>query len=642
MADLKAVDPKEQPKEAKRSYFGGLIDTFGWRFVVFCILIYGVNQSIALTFGGTARTFYMQDSIEDGGLELTTLESQKVLMFSRIPWQIKSVFGIASDAFAIRCYHRKYYLVFAALCGAIGWGLMGLFPSPTNGAVILYLTFTNLAVAFPDVLIDGSVAIKCQKYPKMAVDLQSLLWGALGVGGVIAAACAGFVYEAIGARPMFLIVACIPLLIGICAFLNWIDDQPDPDAPELRKKFFVILYRGVFGGHKAEEDDRAVVSQSQRSIPGFTETETDIITGRLYILAAILCVVAIAVGAIGNTLSADQVIEWSVIWLLSIIVVSTSLWIFTKGISKNLATTAIYIFLKGAVQPHSTLLVYWQRTQKLNCCQSSLDPSDPDDVFPDYCSDSQSGAFLDYDLLPNQLHRPCLSDAFLSYKDIGAYVMLTAGVILYNKFLSGYSYRSIWTFSTLAFLAISFFDLIWVWRWNLSIGLNDKFFMIFGTEILATVIDRFDSMPFFILAAKLCPPGVEGTLFAMLMGLSNFGSDMGGYLGTVIQSWVGVTYPTFEGLDTYIIIRNCFKVIPLFMIPILVPSGGPLDESEFAEPEDEIEVTEKGVPVRGLNEKDVPVGKEIEMVKVGEVSAVGSEYYDDVIISEVASIASKQ
>jgi len=220
--------------------------------------------------------------------------------------------------------------------------------------------------------------------------------------------------------------------------------------------------------------------------------------------------------------------------------------------------------------------------------------------------------------------------------------MLTVGVVLYNKYLSHMSYRSIWTLSTLAFLGISFFDLIWVKRWNLKVGMNDEFFIIFGTEILATVIDRFDSMPFFILAAKLCPPGVEGTLFAMLMGLSNFGGDMGGYLGTIIQSWVGVTYPTFEGLDTYILIRNAFKVVPLFMIPILVPSGGPLDTSEFASNEED--GIETGAPVKGLNGEpnDAAVEKATEIVKVGEVSHVGSEYFEDTIISEVASISSKQ
>merc|ERR1712048_233715 len=393
---------------------------------------------------------------------------------------------------------------------------------------------------------------------------------------------------------------------------------------------------------KQEEDERAKVSMSQRSIPGFTDVETDIITGRLYILAAILCVVAIAVGAVGNTLTSDQVLEWAVIWISCTVIVSASLWYFTKGISKNLAMTAIYIFLKGAVQPYTQLITYWQRTKKENCCTSSLDLNDPDDVLPDFCSDPSSGAFLDYDLLPSQTHRPCLSDAFLSYKDIGAYVMLTVGVVLYNKYLSHMSYRSIWTLSTLAFLGISFFDLIWVKRWNLKVGMNDEFFIIFGTEILATVIDRFDSMPFFILAAKLCPPGVEGTLFAMLMGLSNFGGDMGGYLGTIIQSWVGVTYPTFEGLDTYILIRNAFKVVPLFMIPILVPSGGPLDTSEFASNEED--GIETGAPVKGLNGEpnDAAVEKATEIVKVGEVSHVGSEYFEDTIISEVASISSKQ
>eukprot|EP01047_Picozoa_sp_COSAG01_P112489 COSAG01_NODE_41240_length_454_cov_0.583099_1_plen_97_part_00 len=70
----------------------------------------------------------------------------------------------------------------------------------------------------------------------------------------------------------------------------------------------------------------------------------------------------------------------------------------------------------------------------------------------------------------------------------------------------------------------------WVSRWNLAIGIPDTM-MMFGDDCFGSIIGRLNMMPMMILAAKLCPPGVEATLFALNMGLSNFGSTVGGYLG---------------------------------------------------------------------------------------------------------------
>ena len=36
---------------------------------------------------------------------------------------------------------------------------------------------------------------------------------------------------------------------------------------------------------------------------------------------------------------------------------------------------------------------------------------------------------------------------------------------------------------------------------------------------------RLQAMPFLIYAAKLCPKGVEASMFSLFMGLSNFGSS---------------------------------------------------------------------------------------------------------------------
>ena len=85
-------------------------------------------------------------------------------------------------------------------------------------------------------------------------------------------------------------------------------------------------------------------------------------------------------------------------------------------------------------------------------------------------------------------------------------------------------------------------------------------------------------MPFFIFAAKLCPPAVEGSMFAMFMGLSNFGSYAGRYVGSSLLLLLGgVKAPDFEGLRTYVILRSIMRLIPICLVPLLVPRGSPRD-----------------------------------------------------------------
>ena len=69
-------------------------------------------------------------------------------------------------------------------------------------------------------------------------------------------------------------------------------------------------------------------------------------------------------------------------------------------------------------------------------------------------------------------------------------------------------------------------------------GVPDELF-VFGDEVVATVIDRLNAMPFFIFAAKLCPPTVEGSMYALFMGLSNFGAGAGQYLGSSLLGLLG-------------------------------------------------------------------------------------------------------
>jgi len=79
-----------------------------------------------------------------------------------------------------------------------------------------------------------------------------------------------------------------------------------------------------------------------------------------------------------------------------------------------------------------------------------------------------------------------------------------------------------------------------------------------------------------IYAAKLCPRGTEASMFALFMGLSNFGRTAGEYLGSfLLQAYGGVEAPVFENLEAFVVTACLMQAIPILMVPYLVPRGSP-------------------------------------------------------------------
>jgi len=76
-------------------------------------------------------------------------------------------------------------------------------------------------------------------------------------------------------------------------------------------------------------------------------------------------------------------------------------------------------------------------------------------------------------------------------------------------------------------------------------------------------------MPVLVLAARLCPSGMEATLFATLMSISNGGSVTGGLLGAGLTQFLGVTKDSFSNLALLITICNLSSLLPLPLLGLL-------------------------------------------------------------------------
>ncbi|CAN1816407.1 Probable folate-biopterin transporter 2, partial [Linum perenne] len=94
------------------------------------------------------------------------------------------------------------------------------------------------------------------------------------------------------------------------------------------------------------------------------------------------------------------------------------------------------------------------------------------------------------------------------------------GAILYQNVLKDHPFRNLLFWTQLLSGFAGMLDLILVLRLNL--------FAVIDKSVIQ-MIGRLKWMPLLVLSSKLCPPGIEGTFFALLMSIDN--------LGTLSSSW---------------------------------------------------------------------------------------------------------
>jgi hypothetical protein len=136
------------------------------------------------------------------------------------------------------------------------------------------------------------------------------------------------------------------------------------------------------------------------------------------------------------------------------------------------------------------------------------------------------------------------------------------GIWIFQRFLKSLPFRVIFGWSTVISAVLGMTMLLLVTHANRTIGIDDRWFSL-GDSLILTVMGQIAYMPVLVLAARLCPPGIEATLFALLMSISNLASLVSYELGAVITHWLGITETNFEFLWFLVIVTNLSTLLPL-------------------------------------------------------------------------------
>ncbi|CAN8270682.1 unnamed protein product [Cochlearia groenlandica] len=161
--------------------------------------------------------------------------------------------------------------------------------------------------------------------------------------------------------------------------------------------------------------------------------------------------------------------------------------------------------------------------------------------------------------------------SIMSFGAIGSLV----GILLYQNFLKNFPFRTV-VFWALSLSVLSgFLDLILVLRVNLKIGIPDYFFIVVD-EFVSHMISRIKWLPLLVLSSKLCPAGMEGTFFALLMSIEHVGHLLSSWGGGLLLHVLNVTRTRFDYLWLVIVIRSLLRLVPIglvFLIPNVDPNS---------------------------------------------------------------------
>ncbi len=156
-----------------------------------------------------------------------------------------------------------------------------------------------------------------------------------------------------------------------------------------------------------------------------------------------------------------------------------------------------------------------------------------------------------------------------------------AGVWIFQRFLKSIPFRVIFAWSTVLSSILGMTMLLLVTHTNRQLGIDDHWFSL-GDSLILTVMGKIAFMQVMVLAARLCPSGVEATLFALLMSVFNSAGTVSHAFGALITYWLGITATNFESLWLLVLITNLSTLLPLPFINWL-----PAVEEQTQTPKDE-------------------------------------------------------
>ncbi|KAK6130211.1 hypothetical protein DH2020_036021 [Rehmannia glutinosa] len=526
-----ALSNKTAPR--KKRYSINSISCFGVELTpdsIAVAMVYFVQGVLGLS--RLAVNFYLKDD-----LHLDPAETAIISGVSSLPWLVKPLYGFISDYLPLCGYRRRSYLVLSGLLGAFSWSLMATLVDSKYGVAFCIL-LGSLSVAFSDVLRTGELKLVYVAVSSKNVSaLEDVNYSQIGNGCTISFKCMAswmlkntevckwLIVPKFAMEFKFTLIAASPLhsnfFYGQLVVDSMVVERARGESQSVSGSLQSLCWgSSAFGA--------IVSSYFSGSLVGAYGVR--FVFGLTALLPLITSAVAVLVKEqpVPRAARAHDVLSDSTGFLASSKNSIVQLWGAVK--QPNVFLPTLFIFL-------------WQATPQ---------------------SDSA---------ITNRLG---FTPEFLGRVKFVTSVASLVGVGVYNGFLKAVRLRKIFLVTTVIGSALGMTQVLLVTGLNRQLGISDEWFAI-GDSLIITVLGQVSFMPVLVLAAKICPEGMEATLFATLMSISNGGSVLGGLIGAGLTQLFGVTKDRFDNLTFLIILCNLSSLLPLPLLGLLPEDTADVD-----------------------------------------------------------------
>mmetsp|Transcript_94064 Transcript_94064/g.252400 ORF Transcript_94064/g.252400 Transcript_94064/m.252400 type:complete len:562 (-) Transcript_94064:171-1856(-) len=146
------------------------------------------------------------------------------------------------------------------------------------------------------------------------------------------------------------------------------------------------------------------------------------------------------------------------------------------------------------------------------------------------------------------------------------------GILSYQKYMRNWRYRQLIIGANVMKACLSLLDVMMFARVNVWLGIPDKA-LVLGLSTFEEILEQWQWMPQVVILAKLCPKGMEATMYALLAGCHNMGGLIAGSCGALLLSYLGVKPKGEVGesaqFDNLWVAAALSTVLPLLAILIL-------------------------------------------------------------------------
>ena len=213
---------------------------------------------------------------------------------------------------------------------------------------------------------------------------------------------------------------------------------------------------------------------------------------RLFILAVLMATAAMGLAVVD--LIAKPVIRLIYAVIASSLLCGVGFWALPSMVAKAnvymFCTQAFYIILNGPLD------YFYTAPNKVDCLAKHTNGDGCDCWVED-------GPSFDYVL-------------YLTTAQLLSTAAGSIGVAIFQGWMNNWKFRTVFWTTTLLRNFGALFDVIITARLNVSIGIPDKWMYFMGTAIIYQVCYMLDFMPGIVLTSKLCPKGVEATVYGSL------------------------------------------------------------------------------------------------------------------------------